>query len=93
MLEIREHPPPISKTLMASSLGGGAGSPGVPTTFLEDVDGAPPWEAMMEIQERSPPFSKTSMVGPLRGDVKDSGVSTTYLEDIDGGPPRPHGGV
>jgi hypothetical protein len=42
MLEIREHPPPISKTLMASSLGGGVGSPGVPTTFLEDVDGAPP---------------------------------------------------
>jgi hypothetical protein len=33
---------------MMSPLGGDVGDPGVPTTYPEDVDGGPPWEAMPE---------------------------------------------
>jgi hypothetical protein len=40
----REHPPPMSKTSMEAPLGGGARDPGVPTTYVEDVDGGPPRE-------------------------------------------------
>jgi hypothetical protein len=40
--EIREHPPSMSKTMMAGSLGGDVGDLGAPTTYLEDVDGSPP---------------------------------------------------
>jgi hypothetical protein len=40
--EIRERPPPMSKTSMAFPLGGANVDPGALTTFLEDVDGSPP---------------------------------------------------
>jgi hypothetical protein len=64
MLEIRERPPPILKTLisgpwevmleiwerpplmlkmsMAGPLEGDVSDPGVPTTYVEDVEGGPP---------------------------------------------------
>jgi hypothetical protein len=40
--ETWEHPPPFSKSSMAEPLGGDAGDPRVPTTFLKDVDGRGP---------------------------------------------------
>jgi hypothetical protein len=73
---------------MAAPLGGNAGVLGVPTTYVEDIDGALPWEAMPKIQKRPPPMLKKSMVGPLEGNARDPGAPTTYIEDIDGGPPR-----
>jgi hypothetical protein len=42
MLEIRERPPPILKTLISGPLGSDAGDLGAPTTYVEDVDGGPP---------------------------------------------------
>jgi hypothetical protein len=42
MLETREHPPHMSKTLMAVPLGGDTGDLGAPTTFVEDVNGGAP---------------------------------------------------
>jgi hypothetical protein len=38
----RVRPPPILKMLMAGPLGGDAEDPGVPTTYVEDIDGRPP---------------------------------------------------
>jgi hypothetical protein len=34
---------------MAGPLGGDAGGLGVPSTYLEYIDGGPPWEAMTEV--------------------------------------------
>jgi hypothetical protein len=42
MSEIQERPPPILKTSMTGLLGGDAGVPGAPITYLEDVDGRAP---------------------------------------------------
>jgi hypothetical protein len=42
MLETQERPPPFLKMSMAGLLGGDDGGPGVPTTFLEDVDDRSP---------------------------------------------------
>jgi hypothetical protein len=42
VLEIREHPPPMSKMSMVGPLGGGAGDLGVPTTYVEDINDGPP---------------------------------------------------
>jgi hypothetical protein len=64
------------------------GDPGAPTTYVEDVGGGAPWEAMQEIRDHPPPMLKTLMVGPLRGDAGDPRAPTTYVEDVDGGPPR-----
>jgi hypothetical protein len=66
MPETQERPPPILKTSMVGSLGGDAGDLGVPTTYLEDVDGGP-LEVMLETRERPPPILKTSMAGSLGG--------------------------
>jgi hypothetical protein len=86
-MEIRERSPPISKTSMVGPLGGDAGGLGAPSTYLEYIDGGPPWEAMTEVQERSPPVLKMSMAEPLGGDDGHSVVPTTYPKDFDGGPP------
>jgi hypothetical protein len=42
MPEIRERPPPMSKISIAGPLGGDAGDPVAPSTYVEDVDGEPP---------------------------------------------------
>jgi hypothetical protein len=39
--EVRECPPPMSGKSMVAPLGGGAESPGAPTTYVRDVDGRP----------------------------------------------------
>jgi hypothetical protein len=39
--EVRERPTFILKISIVGLLGGDAGDPGAPTTFLEDVDGGP----------------------------------------------------
>jgi hypothetical protein len=39
--EVRERPPPIFKMSMVGPLGGEAGDPGAPTTYLKGIDGAP----------------------------------------------------
>jgi hypothetical protein len=70
------------KTSMADSLGGNAGDPRVPTTYLEEIDGAP-LEGITGDWERPPPILKTSMVGPLGGSARDPRAPTTYLEDCD----------
>jgi hypothetical protein len=41
MPEIREHPPPKPKTLMAGPLGGDTRDLGAFTTYIEDIDGGP----------------------------------------------------
>jgi hypothetical protein len=40
-METWECPPPISEMWMAGPLGGVDGDPGVPTTYVGDVDGGP----------------------------------------------------
>jgi hypothetical protein len=78
MTEVRVCSPPILKTLMANPLGGDAGGSTAPTTYLQDIDGRTPWEAMMEVWGRPPPILKTSMAGLLLGDGRGPGVLTTY---------------
>jgi hypothetical protein len=51
------------ETLIAAPLGGGVGSPGAPTTYVGDVDGAP-LRGGAENRELPPPMLETSMVGP-----------------------------
>jgi hypothetical protein len=66
---------------------GAVRDPRASTTYVSNVDGGPPWEALSKTQERPPPMSETSMVGPLGSIVRDSGVPTTYVEDVDSGAP------
>jgi hypothetical protein len=51
------------ETLIAAPLGGGVGSPGAPTTYVGDVDGAP-LRGGAENRELPPSMLETSMVGP-----------------------------
>jgi hypothetical protein len=88
-MEIPEHPPAMTKTSMAGSLGGADRDPGASTIYVGDVDGAP-WEALTEIQEHPPPMSEISMASPLGAANGDPGAPTTDVGDIDGGPPRRH---
>jgi hypothetical protein len=62
---------------------GAVRDPRASTTYVSNVDGGPPWEALSKTQERPPPMSETSMVGPLGSIVGDSGVPTIYVEDVD----------
>jgi hypothetical protein len=50
--------------------------PGAPTTYVKNIDGGLPWEALAETRERLSPMSKTSMAGPLGGGVGGLGAPT-----------------
>jgi hypothetical protein len=72
---------------MAGPLGGTDGDPGVPSTDVGDVNGAPQ-EVVSETRKHPPPMSETSMAGLLGGAIRDPGVPTTYFRDVDGAPLR-----
>jgi hypothetical protein len=48
---------------MVAPLGGADGDSGAHTTYVSDVDGGAPREALTETREHPPPMSKISMAG------------------------------
>jgi hypothetical protein len=63
------------------------GGMGAPTPYLKDIDGGPPWEAMLEVLEYLRPILKMSMAGLPTRRCRELGAPTTYVEYVDGGPP------
>jgi hypothetical protein len=87
MSEIRERPPSMQKLSMIGPLGGGAEDPGAPTINIKNIDGDPPWLAVLEIREHPPSTQKMLMAGPLGGGVGDPGAPTINAKNVDSEPP------
>jgi hypothetical protein len=63
-MEIWERPPSMLKNVDGEHLGGGVGGPRAPTINAKNIDGGPPWEAVMEMRERPPSMLRNVNCGP-----------------------------
>jgi hypothetical protein len=77
---------------MVAPLGGSTRSLGAPTINDKNINGGPPWDAVMEIWECPPSTQETSTAAPLGGDVRELGAPTVNAKNIDSGPPILRGG-